>query len=122
MTSPFETTIQPVKTEQAAPQSEITDRVTSQVELLRQQTPLDKRPEVIGNLKKFLRLKTLAETSYQNLPEDLRHEIGTRDPQDVFQEALDDDETADLWFDLQGAYGKDWSTEDVARLIDGLEV
>ncbi len=103
------------------PTAETTDRATSKAQELREQTPPDHLPEVISNLKKYLRLKRLAELSYRDLPDELRSEIGTRDPQDVFQESLDDDATADLWFELQDAYGKEWKNEELEKMIDNLE-
>ena len=101
-------------------------KVNKQAKELRGQTPKQHLPEIIGNLEQYIKLRTLYEVQYQELPEDLREEIGTRDPMDEFIDTVGDFEG---WDDLSDAYGYNppgskepqWSIDELKKLVAKLK-
>lgn len=80
------------------------DRATSKAKELKGDTPPQHLKEVIGNLEEYLRLRHLVETD-----------------KTAFDKELNDDDKADLWFNLQDAYGKEWKNEEIEKIIADLK-
>ncbi len=96
-TSPDAATSKPA--EQSGPA-----KVMNRANEIRQNTPKARAQEIISELEQYTKMRTLMKTSYRDLPDDLREEIGTRDPMD---EAMDrmgemDPDTLDA---LEETYG-----------------
>ena len=96
-------------------------KVAARARQIKESTPARQLPQIISELKKYLKLKQLNELAYRNLPDDLREEIGTREPQDVFIESLEDETTFDLWDSINVYYGENWTLAEIHDLIAELE-
>jgi len=96
---------------------------------IRESVPAAQLPQVISELKLYLKLRRLSEIHYEYLPENLREEIGTADPMDAFNEAfLRDEDLEGLWDTLSDKYGYDpdarhpkWTISELVTLIEELE-
>ncbi len=96
------------------------DKVRAKIESIMQDVPENKLPSVIADLRAYARLKQLNEVSYRDLPEDIRYEIGTRDPMDVFLDEVSGT-AGEQWDSMQDFYGPEWTYTDVNKLIEALE-
>jgi len=65
-------------------------------------TPQKHLPQIISELEQYVKLRTLNETRFEDLPEELRKEIGTGDPMDEFIERVNNFDQWDLLTDEYG--------------------
>jgi hypothetical protein len=94
--------------------------VHKKAEELRQAVPPERLHETLADLRAYLKLKQLNEVPYAELPEDLREEIGTGNPNDEFIDRVTGADE-ELWEMMQDAYGPDWTHKDVEQLVAELE-
>ena len=93
--------------------------VDTKIQEIREGTPKEHLEEVVSNLRQYLKLRQLNGTQYQDLPDDLRQEIGTRDPADVFIKMMDDADVAAGFDDADKTF-HDWNTNQLEELVDRL--
>lgn len=112
-------------TESPKKEKEVTNKVTQQANEIKEGTPKEHLPEVISNLEQYIKLRTLNETTYENLPDNIREEIGTRDPMDEFIDTVGDFEG---WDYLTDAYGftpdnktPKWTIAEIKQLVSELK-
>lgn len=92
---------------------------------IKKNVPENQLSQVISELEQYIQLRRLNENQYEDLPEDLREEIGTIDPMDEFIERVGN---FDPWDTLTDEYGfapdsqtPKWTIDELENLIKELK-
>jgi hypothetical protein len=105
-----------------SPEQQAESKISKRADEIKKDLPKSQLPQIISELEQYLKLRILSETpSFQDLPDELREELGTRDPMDEFVEKVAD---FDLWDTLTDEYGfapdgsaPKYTTNEIKRLI-----
>ncbi|MFZ2188787.1 MAG: hypothetical protein WAV73_04460 [Candidatus Moraniibacteriota bacterium] len=85
------------------PEQQAESKISKRADEIKKDLPKSQLPQITSELEQYLKLRILSETILlKDLPDELRKEIGTRDPVDEFLARV---EGFDLWDALTDEYG-----------------